>query len=43
MNTEDYTLRCMGDIWSALFESHKNESVPEAGEPEPVQLPLPFP
>jgi len=43
MNAEEYTLRCMGDIWSALFGSHKNESVPGETETEPVQLPLPFP
>lgn len=43
MNAEEYTLRCVEDIWSALFGSHKNESVPEAQETEPVQLPLPFP
>ena len=43
MNAEEYTLRCVEDIWSVLFGSHKNESVPEETETEPVQLPLPFP
>jgi hypothetical protein len=35
MNAEEYTLRCMGDIWSALFER------PEEN-PEPQQLLLPL-
>ena len=43
MNAEEYTMRCVDDIWSALFDPPKKAPEPDAKEPEPVQIPLPFP